>query len=310
MKTLLSVVSATLIGLAVVPSNSGNPKPTGGSSYVAGVYSAGPAGLGQQRLRLFPPGSGERDIPLPFRLAAFAVSPDGKSLYARVGLETPQSKPKPGMFKIEFNPTRATLVPGTTSFTSFGFAISEREDMMLISGIYSNGDSRLYGVFELMLKNGDVRQVLKAAGPESKQGWIRPSLSPDGLKAVALVHLDELVLIDLTNGTTTSLGQRFWRAAWSPDGKRIAALEISTELRVILFETRTFARSRILSKAEPVWSFDSRYLLALKWHPSCSPYFFTLEKVDIETDDRTIIEGSRCSIVDGTPLWMSSEILP
>jgi hypothetical protein len=306
MKSLFAVV----IGLMVVLSNSAVQGVVSDSSYVAAVYSSGPVGTGQQRLRLFPPGSGEKDIPLPFPFSVYEVGPYGRTLYATVGAESvrPLSRPpKRGVFKIEFKPNRVAMIPGTAGLLATGLSISEHEDRMLASGRNSNGDSDACGVFEVMLKDGGIRQILSWDCRGTGEQIHFSSFSSDGLRGLA-IRQAQLAVIELLEGRIEYGGQNLSRAAWSPDGKWIAAMESTLEERVIIFDASTLTPTRVLRRSDLVWSPDSRFLLTLR--PGCNPSVFTLEKVDIETDHRTTVEGSTCKIDEDVPLWMSSEIMP
>jgi WD40 repeat protein len=268
--------------------------------------------MGQQRLRLFPFGtSTEKSIPLPFPIGNFAFASDGRTLYAQAGLGAPISTPpRTGVLKVEFNPTRVSLVMGSNGlYPSFGLAVSAHQDKILISGSYWNGISVACGVFELMVKDRRIRRVLPSADCHAAAAWRDLSLSPDGLRAVA-IHKGELELADLARGSVKSLTQGVFQAAWSPDGRWIAARETTDQERTVLFDADTLTRERTFGGSETVWSPDSRYLLAWKWHILCGPYFFTLEKVDVETGQRTTIGSSRCKVIEGSVAWVSSNITP
>lgn len=118
-----------------------------------------------------------------------------------------------------------------------------------------------------------------------------------------------MALIDLTKDSAKIIGHGFRRAAWSPDGKWIAA-QGDIDQKVILFDTRTFNQSRTLGQSDVLWSPDSRYLLSWKSQILCGPYFFTLEKVDIKTGDRVAIKSSKCNVIESSGAWVSSEIAP
>lgn len=300
----------SLIGIAVLLSSWTTLGFGGAFEYEAAVYSGGPAFTGEQRIRLFPSaGSSVKNIPLPFPLGLFVVDPDGKALYAQAGIESPVARPKAGIFIVELHPVRASLIRGSTVFrSSYSLAISAHRDLMLVSGSYWNGTSPACGVFEFVLKDASVRQIL-STNCNSDAAWTDLSLSPDGLEAVA-TDRGRLGLIDLAKKSVTSIAQGFRRAAWSPDGKWIAAQEASAPEDTVLFETHMFTRARTLGNSGVLWSPDSRYLLAWKSQLLCGPYHFTLEKVDVRTGDRQTIQSSKCKVIESSGAWMSAEISP
>ena len=133
------------------------------------------------------------------------------------------------------------------------------------------------------------------------------SLSPDNERAVA-THNGRVELIDIVHSTAEPLGDELFTAAWSPDGKWLAAVEKGEHGRTILMDARNLKRQRILPPSELDWSPDSHYLLGMKQHDRCGPYYGTLEAIDIETGVRTTIESSECQVNQATTGWVSSEI--
>ena len=67
-------------------------------------------------------------IPLPLRLGRAILATDGKSVYGTnaTGTQPYITKELPGLARVEFNPTRASAVPGTSTFTIERFALSVR----------------------------------------------------------------------------------------------------------------------------------------------------------------------------------------
>jgi hypothetical protein len=309
MRSRRAILASAIGSIALLPAPVSRGLDSGDFTYDAAVYSNGPAFTNQQRLILFPLGArNAKDIQLPFPLGHFAIVSGGAALYGEAGLETPGARPSPGLFKIEFNPTRVRPVPGSIGFrSSFGLAVSAHQDKLLISGSYSNGSSTTCGVFELAIGDGAIRQVLQS--PDCRRASARTdlSLSPDGKQAVA-IHNRSLELIDLVHRSVKPLGEGFYKAAWSPNGMWIAALEYSQQQRTILLDTSSFTQRRTLGTSELSWSPDSRYLLALKWQVLCGPEIYTLEAIDVETGKSSIVESSRCRLVGGVPVWVSSGI--
>ncbi len=184
----------------------------------------------------------------------------------------------------------------------------------MISGQYHLSLDGGCGIFEINLSDGKVRKVLDnpACLAPGSQGyfaaWLNISLSPDGQKAVA-IRKHRLELLDLTRATVRALGDDFVEAAWSPDGKWIAALRNrGDEWTTVLMGTSSFIVRRIIGNSDVKWSPDSRYLLAGKEDDDCEDSLGTLEAVDIENGKRTTIDSSKCKINEVTTAWVSNGI--
>jgi WD40-like Beta Propeller Repeat len=290
------------------------PYPYEVAEYVAGSHS--------HELRIFPSKGQAVTIALPFRVERATFGPDGKSVYGIiVDSQKDVGRDRPGLSRIEFNPTRATPVPGTSGFIIKSFAISTRQDKLVISGNLEHTDGRRCGVFEILIRDGNFRQVL-SSDCQDQWSWDHLSLSPNGEQAIASVsrnitHEFHLELIDLVHGTTKSLGSEFWMGVWSPDGKWIAARESGRRDKLFLLDAVSFSRQRALGGAivlVPAWSPDSRYLLLWKEYlfrcgiyPDLEPPA-TLETLDTQTGKRSAIRSSQCQITGGPTGWVSREI--
>src|SRR5579872_5751667 len=216
-------------------------------------------------LREFPLEGKPLTVHLPVCLGLTLFGPDGRSLYGTNA--TPLTYESLGLSKIEFNPIRASMVPGTSTFGIKSFAVSIREDKLIIAGARPGSKGWSCGVFEILLPAGEVRQVL-TYDCSYRWSWDHLSLSPTGKEAVATVgsntdHDLHLELIDLVHGTTKSLVSGSWVGVWSPDGKWIAILE-GRSPHIFLIDPRNPSQRRSLghtSSIRPEWSPDSRYLL-------------------------------------------------
>jgi hypothetical protein len=275
--------------------------------YDAAIFDAG-ARRADRRLRLFPLGAAkETDILLPTPVHVLGVARDLRTLYAQPSTGTIFQPPK-GLLKIQFNPARVSLVQGSTGFVAIvSLAVWPTQDRLLVSGPYTDGSKAVCGVYEFGLENGTIRKVLDAASCDLADAWTYLSISPDSNHAVVL-HKNELKLIDLVSGSVRPLGDGFEMAAWSPDGKWIAAREHTKEGKTVLLDAATFVRTRILESTDALWSPDSRYLLTWKWLTLCGPETYSLEKVDITTGKASIIESSRCRASGGNGGWLSGGI--
>jgi hypothetical protein len=247
-------------------------------------------------------------VVFPFQGAAFRIplrsisvprifSPDGKALYGpctplQEDVVSSDGPIKIASCKIDLKTGSTTLVPGTVH--DF---VPHHED-----GVPSTGHARLFG---LSLSDGKPREITLPADPHP---WMDVSLCPDNERAVA-THNGRVELIDIVHGTVEPLGDELFMAAWSPDGKWLAAVEKGEHGRTILMEAKSLARRRILGPSELAWSPDSHYLLGMKQHGRCGPYYGTLEAIDVETGGRTTIKSSECQVNQTTTGWVSSEIL-
>jgi len=121
------------------------------------------------------------------------------------------------------------------------------------------------------------------------------------------IHNRRLELVDLDHVTSKPLGDGLFMAAWSPDGKWLAALlETAGKHETVLMDASSLKRVRVLGDSDLEWSPDSRYLLGVDDH--CGAYYGTLVMMDIETGSRTSIESSRCKINQDTIGWVSSDV--
>lgn len=263
--------------------------------------------MSSPQLAVFPLEGKAFAIPLPFPLGAFTYSPDGKALYASAGWDPGETGGPAGLLRIDFNPIRTRVIPGSLALGVGRLAISAHQDKIIVSGAYRPGEDVACGVFELSLPDGNVRQILRQPDCHPASSWSYLSLSPDGQRAVA-THNHRLELIDLVDATTKSLGDKLLMATWSPDGKWLAALENGGRERTILMDASNFIRRRILETSDLKWSPDSRYLLGWKKHDLCGPDFGTLQMIDIESGRTTTIKSSTCKVNQNSIGWLSSEL--
>jgi WD40 repeat protein len=291
--------------------------------YAPAVIAAGAYGMDEQNITVFPFDGEMFSIHLPFPLGRFAFSADGKILYAEAtaellkGRTAPRLKTLPAsprLERIEFNPMRRTPVAGSAGLgVIHSLAVSKLQGKLALSlGQPVSGEVGC-GIFELSLQDGKIRRVIE--NPDCPPGlhnylsaWLKISLSPDGRNVVA-IRKRRLELIDLTQATVRVLGDGFAKAAWSPDGKWIAALEYRAEQwRTVLMDTSNFVVRRTLPNSDVEWSPDSRYLLGQQEDSPCEYNFGTLEAIDVENGRRINVDSSRCRANEATTAWVSSRI--
>jgi DNA-binding beta-propeller fold protein YncE len=273
-------------------------------------------------LTVFPFNGKAFTIPLPFVPRLVAFSPKGNAVYA-IKPRGVDRQNVSAIVKIEFHPTRVNRVWESLDLEISSFAVSMREDKLVIAGRPRNRAERTCGLFEISLPGEKVRRILESSDCRNGAPWDEISLSPDGERAVAADGRD-LELIDLANGTVKSLGSEFSTgtlragASWSPDGKRIAVMESANAGRVFLLEPSDLSRQRALHSGyhqmTPVWSPDSRYLVRSRLQLRCGISFdedppFTLEIVDVESGKRALIRGSSCKMEGGSTGWLSTDLV-
>jgi hypothetical protein len=114
LSTLLSVTHVALAQQANVA--------RGAYPYTGAYLSTGNELADTQKLVVFPAEGEAFTIPLPLAVSSFAFSLDGKTLYGAVSdVKIPRGPhrnlPAQRLCKIEFNPARASLVPGSEQLT-------------------------------------------------------------------------------------------------------------------------------------------------------------------------------------------------
>ncbi len=298
------LLAAAAVGLSLTRLALSQEGPSNRSSmYSAAFYSSGVNLERRPELVVFPDRHAFFTIPLPFPLGYFAYSRDGKSIYSEDMQLDSKAAVSSGLFRIEIEPMRVTLVAGSAGLTPLG-GIAVTVNTIVASGHYQHDGKKNCGIFELGLQNGIVRKALDNPDCGYMEAWHGLSLSPDGVRAVA-VRKGRLELIDLTAGTARVLGEGFLKAAWSPDGLWIAALENGGRSKTMLLDTSTFMRRKVLRDSEVVWSPDSRSLLVVVRALRCGPDFGSLAKVDVASGSLTTIPNSNCKINQPTTGWVS-----
>jgi hypothetical protein len=276
--------------------------------YRAAFISTVSAPTGHTELVVFPFRGTAVKIPIRSIAAPLCYGPRGTALYGQCTPfnEGPDEPIKFALCKVELNTNTTTPVPGSTGLYAYDLALSNAEDRVLVSGHRRPYGSDVRGLFELTLPDARIRSVLLLEDGDYRSGFHHISVSPDGRRAVG-TRKGHLELIDVSRGTTEPLGSEFFLAAWSPDGRWLAALEMGEDGRTILMDPANLMRRRIIGHTELDWSPDSRYLLGIK---GCSAYYGTLEAVDVETGKRIPIKSSECKVNQATTGWVRADIAP
>jgi len=169
------------------------------------------------------------------------------------------------------------------------------------------------GIFEVRLADGATKQVLDAGNCgvyNFEHSWTSLSFSPDSYRGIA-VRGERLELFQASEGATRSvIANGIEKATWSPDGRRIAALDVHG--RTQLIDASDLKIERTLVGSEVEWSPDSRYLLRIK--PCSSPIAVngvgTVQALDIATGRSLTISSSRCTVDNGSTGWLSRGAFP
>jgi len=273
---------------------------------------------GNDELRIFPSDGKIVTKTLPSQFGRVVFGQDGQTIYRVNSRELRSRLPGgPGLSKLELNPLRFTPMPQTTGFAINTFAISRNQDKLLISGNRFDGNVTVCGLFDVSLASGLVREVLRS-NCHGSWGWEDISFSPDGEHAIAVArsrnspHRD-LEMIDLVHGTAKAFLAHFEIAAWSPDGRWIAAIG---NHHLSVMEGHNVSKRRDMGRAwmMPEWSPDSRYLLLWQHPLRCGIGIdvdppATLAALDMQSGETYTIRSSQCRLVQGVTGWVSSELL-
>ena len=271
-------------------------------------------------LTLFPTDGPQLTVPLPTKLPlnlrVNAFSSDGKAIYVQNA-----SRWSDGIRKIEFNPARQSVIPGSAGLGAiWHLTVLRPSGTILVSGISEKGGNTECGTYEIDPDAGTLRTLRAGAYPNCAGGG--GAISPDG-KHILSSTGEELSVIDLSTGAVevveglgAGLGQRdvTWRSevSWSPDGRWIAA--ILNHSRIVLIDATDTSKRKNIGAAGngPLeWSQDSKYLLLLKSELRCatSLYFESLQVLEVATGKRQLIKSSHCEIGPGWLGWMDPETL-
>lgn len=260
-----------------------------------------------QSLEIFPLGGKAFQIDLPFPSGALTYSPSGKALFA-AELYLPGRPFMPGIFKIEFNPTRFQRIRGSEELAANSLALTRDEGKIIVAG---SGKGEPCAIFELDPGTGKIRTVFRVPNCDPFNPlahWGQLSVSPGGERATALRN-HHLETIDLLTGRIAATPDNLVLGAWSPDGNWLAGQE-SGSGQTLLLDTRTLQSNRRIGPTGLQWSPDSRYLLSAGGNLTCGLEFGTLSLVDVNTDKRFEIASSKCRIYMNTVGWISSDIKP
>jgi hypothetical protein len=262
---------------------------------------------GHTQLVVFPFHGNVFEIPIHSASGGFVFSADGRAVYGACSPRSSEGGPNErtviALCKIDLAAGTTTPISGSAGLRVYSFAVSNDGDHILFSGADPHEDNDL-GLFELTEPEGKVRMIYRQSDQRPQSQWMNLSLSQDDEKAVGS-HDGRVELIDIAKGSAEPLDAAFFQAAWSPNGKWLAAVEKGQRGRTIVMDAKTLIRWRTLGSSELNWSPDSRYILAVE---PCGPYSGTLNATSIESGKKTVIESSHCRVNQATTGWVRSDI--
>ena len=231
-----------------------------------------------------------------------AFSTDGRALFLQNLLTNSD-----GITKVEFGPTRRSVLRGSTGMGRIWF-LTEAPDSakILVSGF--SGRRRECGAFEIDTKTGAIHALHVGTFPECA-GAVGP-VSPDGKRTLD-AQGEHVNLLDLETGAIQSLGSA-GKASWSPDGRWIA---VSSRGRISLIDAMNTSTRKNLgasgSDDHLVWSPDSKRLLIRTFEAECRPtiFFGSLTSIDVETGRRRAIASSHCMVSRSTVGWVDPDVV-
>jgi len=239
---------------------------------------------------------------LTVNFIALGSSADGEAVYGQSSYPDPWA----GIIKIEFNRTRISIVPGSIGLGNIVSLIeSPQSGKIFVSARRMKDGVMECGDFEIDPKTGTLRPLRIGAYPDCGG-----PISPDG-KHELNVAGDQLGLRDLASGVLEVVGKGFRAAAWSPDGRWIAAVMgvHGSGRGLLLIDSNDTSKRKKLGSGDgqPVWSPDSKWLLTTKSQFSCAwtLYGQSLQAFNIGTGRGTVLSSSHCTVLGSTPVWVA-----
>jgi WD40 repeat protein len=286
-------VIAGAVGWAWQPARAGSP------SFVPAYIQPG---VKPFQLILLPLEGPEISVPAPAELPAMrivAFSPDGKAIYA----EPLNPLNHEGIYKIEFHPARASVVPGSAGLGMVQcLTVSPSSGRLIVFSRSLNG-----GIFEIDPATATNRRL--PDGLPSSCGGTGGFLSPDGKRAIRNSG-KQLDLIDVETGASRVIKGLGADATcnWSPNGQRI---ECSGDGEIAVIDPSEPFRRRTFQGSLGEWSPDSKYLLRVKSQLPCLPTLYgeSLELLDVDTGKRELVKSSHCRISGGPYGWIDSTVV-
>ena len=273
-----------------------------------------PAATVEGMLTAFPASGTPVSILAPGAPVAWAEN--GRSIFSAGG-------PR-GIEKIDLVSGKTSIVEGSGALWGItDLAVTQNLDRIVTCSRLGDFRRSQWAIVSFSLGEQVIRSFFPH--PLNDSRWKAVTLSPDGTRALSILtsmvqpppdrdHRTELKLIDLETGAAKSLGFNYLSAAWSPDGRWIAALRGADGggSYLVLLDPVHFRVKRFLGSildGEINWSPDSRKLIVTKGLAACGPYFATLFSLDVTTGKAEEIKGSRCILgAQGAVGWISADV--
>lgn len=261
------------------------------------------------QLVVFPASGPSLHLDLPKKLDGnfrlLGSSSDGRAVYGE--LTFPEAWG--GITKIQFDPIRLSVVSGSVGLGNISSLIeSSQSGRILVSASTMRNGNLECGDFEIDPVSGSFESLRIGAFPDCGG-----PVSPDGTRELSTAN-NQLRLLDFRTKTAQIIRTKCSWAAWSPDGRWIAAaMGEKRTSRVVLIDTVDPSKERALATGEGplVWSPDSKWLLLPISQTSCLFSLFgeSLQALSVGTGRKTIIPSSHCQIAGDTAAWISSDLV-
>jgi WD40 repeat protein len=292
------LIATFTVGVWAIPPATADPSQFEAAYYGPGVVTVFPR-VGRSAL----------DVALPKPLASvinlISFGPDGRSAYLQIPSASVLNH-SDALVKIEFGPTRQSLVPGSAGLGDISSITVSPSGKIFVAA--SGGKDQLCGAYEIDPGSGTHHPL--RVGHRPNCGGAMGNISPDGKRALSFDG-SQLNLVNLETGTAQHLGTG--RATWSPDGRLIA---VASQGQITVIDANDLSRHKKLGASgvdgHLIWSPDSKRLLFVKSERRC---FLlgdaeSLATVDVESGRRETIRSSHCMVIKSSVGWIDPEAVP
>jgi hypothetical protein len=307
--TRASILAVSTVAVAMAVSLHGQTVKSAAFPFSAAHFQLGFGRATNPQLVVFPASGPSSHLDLPEKLGGnfrlLGSSSDGRAVYGQLTFP----KAWGGITKIEFDPIRLSVVSGSVGLGNISSLIeSPQSGRILVSASTMRNGNLECGDFEIDPAGGRFESLRIGAFPDCGG-----PVSPDGTRELTTAK-DQLRLLDFRTKTARVVRTKCSWAAWSPDGRWIAAaIGEKGKSRVVLIDTVDPSKERTLATGEGplVWSPDSKWLLLPKSQTSCLFSLFgeSLQILSVDTGRKTVIPGSHCQIIGDIAAWISSDLV-
>ncbi len=261
------------------------------------------------QLRLFPLNAPGETVPMAEVAKLFQViwfSRDGKSVFGQARQLPPGHAA--GITKIEFNPMRQSIVPGSDGFGKVAHLTASPSSGRLLVAGWAGSQLTQCGYFEIDPKTATVRMLRAGSDLDCRQG--PGPISPNGRLAVSAGG-GQLGLLDLETAAhriMNGLGSAD-SCNWSPDS-RLLACNHEGAIVVVDVETCRLRKMGGRGNGDAEWSPDGKHLLVFRSQLSCMPTLYgeSLAVIDVDTGKRSWVKSAHCEVTGGSRYgWVDRE---